>query len=197
MSKKAPKAATARIELLPEGSSSTSGAGDESAAALWVGRHSVDGDLLVLDPAADDPNGAFLSFYSLTQYRRRTFPRAVALEKIQPLDDELGIARAEKEYLRRDVLEAEHGARLESADEERAQRQKEAVIAAHRRHMEANGLDYQGVVDTAVEGKKGRRTRCHACGIALDDFVGTCCGACHGVLCSCGACGCGATVRTR
>jgi hypothetical protein len=197
MSKKAPRAAAAPTALVSSNANGSSDASMFAGEALWVGRHRVDGDLLVLDPAEVDPSASSLPFYSLTQFRRRTFPRSVALEKIVPLDDELSVARAEKEYRRRDELEAENGARLQSEDEERTQRQKESVLAAHRRHLDSHGVEFQGVVDTAVEGKKGRRTRCHACGIALDDFVGTCCGVCHGVLCSCGACGCGATVRTR
>jgi hypothetical protein len=164
---------------------------------LWIGRHIADEDILVFDPAETDAGGAYLSFYSLTQYRRRTFPRSVVLEKIVPLDDDVGSARAEKDYQRRATLKAEHGAKQESADSERAQQQKHAVLEAHRRHLEAHGIEYQGVGDTAVEGKKGRRTKCHACGIALDDFAESACGVCHGVLCSCGACGCGSPVRAR
>jgi|GEM_PF-3227273 len=164
---------------------------------LWIGQHTADEDILVFDPAESDPGGNYLAFYSLTQYRRRTFPRSVVLEKIVPLADEIGSARAEKDYQRRATLEAEHGARLETADSERAQQQKHAVIEAHRRHLEAHGIEYQGVGETAVDGRKGRRTKCHSCGIALDDFAGTVCSVCHGVLCSCGACGCGSPVRAR
>lgn len=198
MTKKARSAsATAQSAVTTEAKSETESNGAFGGGKLWVGKHTADDDILVFDPAECDADGAFLSFYSLTQYRRRTFPRAVALAKIRPLEDQVGSARAEKDYLRRESLEAEHGARLEDADTERAQQQKDAVIAAHRRHLEAHGIEYQGVGDTAVEGRKGRRTKCHACGIALDDFVSTACGVCHGVLCSCGACGCGSPVRAR
>jgi hypothetical protein len=171
--------------------------GDPGESGIWIGRHAVDDDVLVFDPAETDPASAFVSFYSLTQYRRRSFPRAVVREKIVPLDDEVGVARAEKDYLRRADLEAENGARRETADSERLQQQRDAAIVAHRRHLELHGIEHQGVVDTADVTRKSRRTRCHACGIALDDFAGVCCSVCQGVLCSCGACGCGSPVRAR
>jgi hypothetical protein len=195
MTKKAAGASATKTKPKSADSGDTKGALE--GGKLWIGRHTADEDILVFDPAETDAGGAYLSFYSLTQYRRRTFPRAVVLEKIVPLDDDVGSARAEKDYQRRATLKAEHGAKQESADSERAQQQKHAVIEAHRRHLEAHGIEYQGVGDTAVEGRKGRRTKCHACGIALDDFAASACGVCHGVLCSCGACGCGSPVRAR
>jgi hypothetical protein len=196
MTKKA-RSASAQVAMPTDAQPAGDANGPFDGGNLWIGKHSADQDILVFDPAESDADGAFLSFYSLTQYRRRTFPRAVVKEKIAPLDDEVGAARAEKDYHRRATLEAEAGARMETADTERAQQQKDSVIAAHRRHLEAHGIEYQGVTDTSTGGRKGRRTKCHACGIALDDFVGTSCGVCLGVLCSCGACGCGSPVRAR
>lgn len=155
---------------------------------LWIGRHDADHDLLVFDPAESDPSAPLLSLYSLTQHRARSFTRSTVAARIHPLTDVSDRTRAEEDYARRallreEVLSGERAARMN--------RVRDGVIAAHRRFMQAMGLDYAGVRDTAPGHKNGRRTKCHACRIALDDFAGTVCVTCDGVLCSCGACACG------
>jgi hypothetical protein len=158
---------------------------------MWVGRHSGDQDILVFDPAQADATADPISLYSLSQHRIRSFPRATVVQKIQPLTDELGRARAIKEYGQRADLLAAHEAGLAEESTTRQDRRRESVLAAHKRYIEGLGLEYQGAHETAANHKSGRRTKCHVCGIGLDDFAGAVCGICDGVLCSCGGCACG------
>lgn len=164
---------------------------------LWVGKHSGDDDLLVFDPAEADSRGDVISFYSLAKHRRRSFPREVVSERIKPLTDEVSSARALKDYARRAVLQAERRGAREADRTAHAEQQRQAVIEAHRHFVEALGVEYAGVERTDGNRKSGRRTKCPSCGIPLDDFAHAACSACGGVLCSCGACACGAPVRGR
>lgn len=163
--------------------------------SLWIGQHATDHDILVFDPSEADPCADVLSLYSLTQHRMRRFPRATVMHRIHPLTDEIGHARAKKDYATRAPLRAAHEeARAAERDEQRV-RQRDDVLAAHRRYVDALGVTYQGVRESGV-GRRGRhRTKCAACGLALDDFAGSVCGSCDGVLCSCGACACKAAPR--
>ncbi len=164
---------------------------------LWIGQHDGDQDLLVFDPSEADPHADVLSLYSLTQHRIRSFPRATVLTRIPALTDELGRARAKRDYARRASLRITHEQALAAARIERRNRQRSGVIAAHRRYIESLGLEYQGERETPADHRPGRRTKCHACGIALDDFAGAVCGICNRVLCSCGACACGYPVHSH
>jgi hypothetical protein len=164
---------------------------------LWIGRHTADQDTLVFDPTREDASAQVLALYSLTQHRLRSFPRATVLQRIEVLTDELAHARAKRVYARRTTLRAAHEqARLVSRTEG-MKRQRDGVLALHRRYVEALGLTYHEVRDTPADHKAGRRTKCHACGIGLDDFANAVCGICSGVLCSCGACACGNQARLR
>lgn len=162
---------------------------------LWIGRHEVDDDTLVFDPAEADPFADPISLYSLGQHRKRSFPRAVALRQIHAVTDEIGRRRARNEYEERVARRREHADIEAAARSGRLEHQRLAVIAAHQRYLEGLGLPYPGVAPTPATHRPGRRSKCHLCGIALDDFAGTICVACNGVLCSCGACACGAAKR--
>lgn len=166
-----------------------------SADALWIGEHAADGDILVLDGPAT-PDGGRLSYYSLTQLRSRVFPAAIAAAKIKQVTDEIRLARARKQYAQRSELEAEHeqARAVERADV--AERQREQVIRLHEKYMEGHGVEDEGVRETPSN-HKSRRSKCHACSITLDDFVGRVCVKCNEVLCSCGACACGSRTRSR
>jgi len=163
---------------------------------LWIGRHTGDQDILVFDPAESDPSASVLSLYSLTQHRMRSFPRATVIQRIEELDDQVGAARARKEYLERDSLKAAHEQTLADAKTERMNVQRNDVIGVHQVYIEALGRTYEGVRDTPADHRPGRRTKCHNCGIVLDDFAGAVCGICDGVLCSCGVCACKKTVSS-
>lgn len=163
---------------------------------LWIGEHTTDRDILVLDPAATDATAGVLSLYSLTQHRLRRFPRSLVQQMIRPLDDEPARARAREEYAGRASLREAHQDALSTARAEHMDGVREQMIGAHQRFVEKLGLEYQGVNPTA--GTKVRRAvKCHACGLGLDDFVGVACARCAGVLCSCGACACGKSARGR
>lgn len=164
---------------------------------IWIGRHDFDDDLLVFDPEAADAGAANLAFYSLSQLRRRTFPRATALEKIQQVTDAAEVAEASALYERRAELEAEREQDRNDALARSMEQQREGILERHKGFVERAGVTYEGVRDRDPNGKTGRRTKCSACGIALDDFVGAECAACSGVLCSCGACACGGRAKGR
>lgn len=161
-----------------------------ASGALWVGEHASDGDLLVFDPAVAGNDPSRRSYFSLTQLRWRVFPAGIADRKIVEVTDEVRAARARKEYARREELRAERASEEEAARAETAERQREQVIQLHERYIERMGLEYAGVQDSAGR-PRSRRSKCHACGFALDDFVGRVCATCEDVLCSCGACACG------
>lgn len=171
--------------------------GTPSGDGLWVGRHSGDDDLLVFDPTEADGRGDVISFYSLAKHRVRNFPRSLVGEKIQPVTDEVSSARALKDYARRASLQAQAEDVREADRTAHAEQQREAVIESHRRYLENLGMAYEGIERTDGNRRSGRRTKCPTCGIALDDFAHAACAACGGVLCSCGACLCGAPVRGR
>ncbi len=164
---------------------------------LWVGQHASDQDVLVFDPAEADPSAERLTFYSLTQLRNRTFPRTVVTEKIHELTDELRATRAKRDYKQRAALQAVRVREQAVIRADRAERQRAEVIEHHKQILESLGIAYQGVRKTQLGSTRRRRTQCHSCGIALDDFVGMVCVVCDGVLCSCGACACGSPVRGR
>lgn len=163
--------------------------------ALWIGEHSADGDLLVLDGDSGGSDGR-VSYYSLTQLRSRVFPKAIAAAKITEVTDRMQLARARKQYERRDELEAEHEQAQVAARADVADRQRDQVIRLHEKYMEGHGVEDEGVRETP-ENHKSRRSRCHACAITLDDFVSRVCVKCNEVLCSCGACACGSRTRAR
>lgn len=163
---------------------------------LWIGRHSVDGDILVFDPTLTDPAASNISFFSLSQFRQRTFPRSVVAEKIEEITDKSQRAKVKKEYQAWATLKATHEEEQSVARAEARTHQRESIIEQHRQFLAARNIPYQGVRDPLSENKpmglkRRRRTKCHTCGIALDDFVGAECVVCNGVLCSCGSCGCG------
>jgi hypothetical protein len=172
------------------------GSGAFGGGDLWIGQHAEDLDILVFDPAEADPHADILSLYSLTQHRTRRFPRATVLHRVHELADELGSARARKDYATRAPLRAAHVQTLAAERTARMDRQRDGVVDAHRRYVEQLGVAYQGVRETA-EGRRGRqRTKCPSCALALDDFAGKACAACEGVLCSCGACACRSAIRS-
>lgn len=176
-----------------DGRSSEPLGGDE----MWVAYHAADDDLLVYDPAESGSRNDVVSFYSLAKHRRRSFPRAMVGTRITPVTDESSSARALEDYARRAELEAERDGEREADRTAHAEQQRESVIEAHQRYMEGLGIAYEGVERTDGNRKSGRRTKCPACAIALDDFAHAVCAVCNGVLCSCGACACGATSRGR
>jgi hypothetical protein len=179
-----------------DGSTMGSGSGF-NGGKFWVGRHTVDQDTLVFDPAESNPQAELLSLYSLTQHRSRSFPRSVVQQRIEPVTDEDNLRRARQEYEQRAARRVAHGEAEAAAKTERMRHQREGVIEAHRRYLERNGVEYVGVTTTPEVQRPRRRTKCHDCGIALDDFASAACAGCKGVLCSCGACACGASDRRR
>lgn len=174
----------------------TAAAETSDSDELWIGEHAVDGDILVLDPDTAEADGRLVSYYSLSQLRWRAFPARFAEEKIRKVTDEIRVARARKDYGRRSELEAEQGRAQVEARADLAERQREQVIRLHEKYMEQLGIPYEGAVESP-EGRRSRRSKCHACGIGLDDFVNRVCGVCAEVLCSCGACACGSKSRSR
>lgn len=175
-----------------DGSADPLGAGE-----MWVGHHEADDDVLVYDPAEAGSRSDVVSFYSLAKHRRRSFPRAMIGTKITPVTDAKSSARALEAYARRAELEAERDGEREADRSAQAEQLRESVIEAHQRYLEGLGIDYEGVERTDGNRKSGRRTKCPACGIALDDFAHAVCGVCGGVLCSCGACACGVPSKAR
>lgn len=166
---------------------------------MWIGKHTADGDILVFDPEVSDPTATNVELFSLTHLRHKRFSREVVAAKIQEVTDAKARASAAEEYGRRMELREERERERGVAQDQAAVRRRQGVIDRHREFMEERGLSYEGVRDTgtgkAAPGSKRRRTKCHACGIALDDFASSECLACGGVLCSCGACGCAAPAR--
>lgn len=164
---------------------------------LWVGRHSSDQDILVLDRETSSFGSANVTLYSLSQHRMRTFPRSILAEKIHELDEPAEREKAISEYSARTELKAVYDDGLRVAREEQHSRQRDAVMSAHKRYLARIGVRAEGVIDTLPDFKAGRRVKCQVCGIALDDFAGFVCVGCEGLLCSCGACACGTPSRRR
>jgi hypothetical protein len=184
------------------GGGPTTGAEEPSGSAgldggeLWIGRHSGDRDILVLDPGQTDASAAVVTLYSLGQHRPRAFPRGTLREKIRELKDDEAFRAATAAYANREALRESYEQGLAESRLARMQRQRDAVVAAHRKHLDALGLAYEGVTDSANGRRRAKPAKCHACGIELDDFVGLSCAICARVLCSCGSCACGKRPRS-
>lgn len=168
-----------------------SGAGSEfDGEKLWIGRHAADQDTLVFDPAESAPAAERVSFYSLTQHRTRTFPRAVVLRQIHGLTDDISWHRARHDYDDRASRRQEHSEEAAAAQARVVEHQRQSVVEAHSRYLEGIGAENRGVTPTPAAHRPGRRSKCHVCGIGLDDFASSICVACNGVLCTCGGCAC-------
>ena len=63
----------------------------------WIGQHAADQDTLVFDPAESDPSADRISLYSLTQHRRRTFPRSVVHRRAHRLTGPVAWSRARRD----------------------------------------------------------------------------------------------------
>lgn len=183
------------------GAAGTSGDAAEAAdpfrsGKLWVGEHAADGDILVFDPAESSSADDRVSFYSMTQFRTRVFPRPLVTRQIREVTDDIRSARARQDYNRREELRVTHESELAAARAALVDRQREEAIHRHERYLTGHGIAYQGVQMTTPERKRSKRVKCHACGIPLDDFARSVCGVCKDVLCSCGACACARTRAT-
>jgi hypothetical protein len=166
---------------------------DLAGGKLWVGRHSGDGDRLVFDPALAPAGPLNVSLFSLTHLRPRVFPRTVVEERIAAITDAKERAAAVKEYQAWPSLKATREVEAQKEKSDAATRQRDGILALHRAFLEARGITYKGVRDSSEAPEKGHkraRTACGTCGIRLDDFVGSRCAGCGGILCSCGACSC-------
>lgn len=62
------------------------------------------------------------------------------------------------------------------------------IREAHRHFVENLGIPYSG---TSTSSRARRITHCYSCKNNLDNAIDTECNACHWIVCSCGACGCG------
>jgi len=170
--------------------STTGGGTSFNGGSMWIGEHSADGDLLVFDPAIQSNSAECVAFFSLGQLRTRVFPRAVVDRQITEVTDSVRKAKAKKDYGRRAQLLVVHEAERATERAAVSDRLRDQVIQRHERYLAAHNIAYQGVLPTPPDRKPRKRVKCHACGIALDDFTGSICGVCTDVLCSCGACAC-------
>ncbi len=167
------------------------GSGAEfEAGKFWIGRHAADADVLVFDPSESDVVSDRVCLYSLAQHRNRTFPLSVVHDQIRGISDEENWEEAKRNYEDRAALRHEREEVAAAEKRERVEHQRQGVIAAHERYLAGLGIQNAGVVPTPEDFKPGRRSKCQSCGIALDDFAGSVCLVCNGILCSCGACAC-------
>lgn len=161
---------------------------------LWFGRHTGDGDILVLDPQRSNSASSNITFFSLTELRTRCFPPSVVSDRIQEISDPEQRALAEGRYREAALLAEQRERERKDAALEAHERLKERILEMHRAYLENRGLTYQGVQESSLRvtgvGARRRTASCHQCGIRLDDFVQARCKGCYAVLCSCGACGC-------
>jgi hypothetical protein len=164
--------------------------------ALWFGRHSVDQDVLVFDPAREDPSASNLRFFSLSRFRVRAFPRGIVEELISEITDESLLADARAQYEKRETLEADYRREQEAVKTAALEQRRVELLSRHREYLSAQDLPYEGVQETGVGEMKQRRSKCPACSIPLDNYAGARCLGCNGVLCSCGACSCVRPART-
>jgi hypothetical protein len=161
-----------------------------SSGTVWIGRHAADGDTLVLDPARFSSASSLVSFFSLTQFRPRAFPRTVVQSQIREITDPEQRALAREQYANWPARKAERDRSREQASREVFALQRERIVEMHRRFVQDRGVAYQGIQDSSASSSRRRRSSCGRCGIPLDDFVVARCVACGTVLCSCGACAC-------
>jgi hypothetical protein len=185
-----PAGATLPIWLGSQMNNAAVDAPDSPRGEVWVGQHSVDADILVYDPAGQPSSSDLLAYFSMTQLRTRTFPRAVAARTIAELTDEVQAAQVKRDYQLRAQLSATREAELAAARASSLKLQKEEAVQRHERYLASLEIPYKGVRSTPSDHRKSRRTKCGSCGIGLDDYAGSLCNVCSESLCSCGACAC-------
>lgn len=166
---------------------------------LWIGRHSVDQDLLVRDAALDNPASENPTFFSLSHLRPRTFSPKAVEKFIVEVTDETEFAEAEKRYKNRGKERVKRDKEDAKLADQAAVDQKEAILERHRAYLKKKDLPYEGVQESslAVKGTSAqrRKTICHKCRHALEDRAGSRCLSCTCLVCFCGACGCGAAKK--
>ena len=168
---------------------------DLDSSQLWIGRHRVDGDTLIFDPALPrPPHSPYVALFSLNELRPRSFPLEVLQERVVPITDESERAEALRRYQERTGLRETQDRERQQARDGRIDAQRTQILDRHRSWFEEQGREYPGLEDSAASKRKSARKVCGACGIPLDDFLGVRCKGC-GILCSCGACACTAAPR--
>jgi hypothetical protein len=163
---------------------------DSNQGEVWIGQHSVDADILVYDPSEYPSSPGLVSYFSMTQLRTRTFPRAFAAKTIGEVTDEIRAAQVKRDYQLRAQLSATRETELAGARAASLKVQREEAIQRHERYLASLEIPYKGVRSTPSDQRKSRRTKCGSCGIGLDDFARSLCNVCSEPLCSCGACAC-------
>lgn len=154
---------------------------------IWIGRHEVDGDLLVFDPERSAANSGNYALFSLTQRRQRVFPISVIREKIVAVGDTAEWEQAFEDY-RNARVNADAEANNRKADD--AARRQRLIVDKHRAFLNTRKLPYRGTRPQGTN-RVHRVTHCYSCKSNLNNEQHPECAACGWIICFCGACGCG------
>lgn len=161
---------------------------------FWIGRHADDEDILVFDPALAQPSSGNVTFFSLTQFRTRSFAPKVAKERIRGITDAKEFSAAKRTYTRWPELKAERGNVEDRARTEALELRRSAVLERHEAFLSTlPDLGKEAAGKTGRATKRRRITNCLACHRVLETGMDLKCDRCSQHICTCGACACGAS----
>ena len=160
----------------------------------WVGRISATGAILVYDAALQISKHSQIYVFSVLRGVVRQFDpnelRTIA-KTIYGDEREAALLAYEdwkfshaEEFLKKEPLRlAEETQRIKAAETR--------IRNAHRQYLIGLGLNPESALSRLAEPRRHRVTHCFACKQPLDNKIFLECAACHWIICSCGACGCG------
>lgn len=161
---------------------------------LWIGRHAADEDILVFDPALDQPPSGNVTFFSLTQFRTRSFAPKVAKERIRGITDAKEFSAAKRTYTRWPELKAKQDGVDSRARTEALELRRSAMLQRHEAYLATlPELAEAAVTKTGRATKRRRITNCLVCQRILETGMDLTCDRCSQRICTCGACACGAS----
>ena len=158
---------------------------------FWIGRHSVDNDTLVFDPATAKSDSKNVVCFSLTQYRVRAFPPAVAGKLIHGITDAKEQAAAKKKYEQWPKLKAEQDDAAPAVRAGVVEQRRDEILERHKAFLATLPVPREPkVVPASKLTKRRRATTCVMCGRDLDVGLDMNCEVCQQPVCRCGACSC-------
>jgi hypothetical protein len=163
---------------------------------LWIGRHAADEDILVFDPALDQPASGNVTFFSLTQFRPRSFAPKVAKERIRGITDAKEFSAAKKTYTRWPELKAKQEGVDSRTRTEALELRRSAMLQRHEAYLASLGeLAEIPLTKAGRPAKRRRIINCLVCQRVLETGMDLSCERCSQSICTCGACACGASTQ--
>lgn len=162
------------------------------AKELWIGRHSVDDDTLVFDPAVAQSSSGNVTFFSLSRLGTRSFTPGSVQQLITGITDPKELSALKKTYKRWPELKVERDEIDSQARSDAMQQRRSTIAERHRDFLAALPTQDASTVGKPTASPKRRRiANCPVCHRTLDTGMNLECDDCAQRVCTCGACNCG------